>query len=191
MNDETETLIARWYLAQNDYGIISAKDFSDWAIFLLEQGFDSKNIRILASMFNADNFSEVENYFHRSLKDLGWQFPNIENSLESYARIIAADIIGGKIKPFDGCVIMREIYNSLDNPQHLSNWISLYWAGDDLYWEGEELTAEYLDKQIVQEAKRFLNGETFIFPANIEEQPLFSKVEEDENFFSKLWRKFF
>ena len=191
MNEETNTLIAKWYLVQNHFGSVSARNFSDWAISLLEQGVDSKNIRILASMFNTDVFLEVEDYFLRSLKDLDWKFPNTEECLEIYARLIAAEIVDGKIKPFDGCVIMREIHASLDYPQHLSNWISLYWAGDDLYWEGEELTTEYLDKQIVQEAKRFLSGETFIFPENDNEQSLFLEVEESENFFSKLWRKLF
>ena len=191
MDEETNTLIAKWYLARDSYGTVSARDFSDWAIQLLEQGFDSRNIRILASMFNADIFLEVEGYFHKSLKDLAWEFPNIEDCLLRYARFIANEIIEGKIKPFEGCIIMREIYNALDCPAILANWISLYWAGDDYYWQGDNLTEEELDKQIVQEAKRFLTGETFIFPETIEEKQMFSEAEENESFLSKVWRKLF
>jgi hypothetical protein len=191
MDEETNTLVAKWYLAQSFYGRVSAKDFSDWAIHLLEQGLDSKNIRILASMFNVDIFLEVEDYFRRSLKDLDWQFPNIEECLLRYAKLIATEIINQSIEPFEGCEIIHKINNALDYPSILGNWVSLYWAGNELYWEGETVIIENLNKQIIQEAERFLNGKTFIFSEKVEDKQMFSEVTEKESFLSKVWRKLF
>lgn len=189
MDEETNTLIAKWYLAKSFYGTLSVRDFSDWAVTRIEQGKDSKNICILASMYDAQSYFDIEDYFYRSLQELGWNFPNKEECLERYAKFIAQKIVDGEIEPFQGCAIMREINNSLGHPANLSHWISLYWAGDDLDLEGQILTNEEFNKRIIQEAKRYLSGEIFIYPESIEEKVPFENDETNNNFFSKLLKK--
>ena len=49
MDEETNTLIAKWYMAQSNYGSVAAREFPDWAISQLEKGQDSKHLRMLAS----------------------------------------------------------------------------------------------------------------------------------------------
>ncbi len=79
MKEETIKLFAKIC-----FGEVSARDYSDWAIYCLEQGMDSKNIRILASMFNTKSVSEVATYFIRYLDDLNWHYPLEKDCLPKY-----------------------------------------------------------------------------------------------------------
>jgi hypothetical protein len=191
MDEETNTLIARIYFANSLYGNLTARDLSDWAISQIEQGFDSKNLCMLASMFNQQSYVELENYFNRSLKELDWDYPNKEECVTRYARLITGKIINREIEAFQGCIIMRDIYNTLDCPKTLSHWVSLYWSGDDLDFQGRVLTKKELSEMIIHEAKNYLSGETLVFPEKFQEKPLFEYSENKEGFLSKLWNKFF
>ncbi len=71
MDDETNTLIARWYMAEFNYAAVGVREFSDWAIFQLEAGQDSKHLRMLAASFDAQSLSEIEGYFRQCLQELG------------------------------------------------------------------------------------------------------------------------
>ena len=71
-------------------------DINDWAIKCLEKRYDSKSLRILASMSKWDSDSELDNYFKRSLKELGWNQIEKEDYLMAYAKILAGEIIEEK-----------------------------------------------------------------------------------------------
>ncbi len=73
MDDETLKFFAKICFRE-----ATAKDYSDWAIYCLEQGLDSKNLRIPVSMFNAGYTCEVESYFIKSLDKLNWNYPTNE-----------------------------------------------------------------------------------------------------------------
>ena len=88
MDDETLKFFAKYCLRET-----TVKDFSDWAIYCLEQGLDSKNLRILASMFNAQYLSEIQTYFIKSLDELNLAYPVEEKCLPEYAKLIALQII--------------------------------------------------------------------------------------------------
>lgn len=152
IDEETNTLIARWYLSKGYEGIVGARDFSDWAISKLEEGRDTGNLRMLASMFNEDVFAEVESHFRKALSELGWSLPPSQESVERYSRSIASQIVNDEITPFEGCRKLHDINSFLDYPPYLYNWTGLYWAGDDLT-PGEH------DDLIREEAERLLRGE--------------------------------
>jgi hypothetical protein len=155
MNEETNALIAKLYLRKT-----SARDFSDWAVSCLEQGLDTKNIRILAAMFDVDSFSEINDYFQRALADLNWSFPEKDECLERYTKFIARQILEKKIAPQTGCAILLDIFYSLEYPNYLSEINSLF-------WHYEEFPAEDVDLQVIQEAERLISGRQIIFPKNI------------------------
>lgn len=182
MNEETNTLIAKFYLKKT-----SVRDFPDWAVSCLEQDLDTKNIRILASMFEANSLSEIDMYFRRSLAELGWKFPEEKECLEKYAKLIAQQILDKTIFPKDGCRKIYEISTVLEQIDYPSPFMN--WSG--LFWSYEDLPAEEMDKKVLWEAEKLINGEKMIFPKNIEEKPFLSEVQEDENFFVKFWRKIF
>lgn len=185
MNEETKKLIAKWHLAQ-----VSAEDFSDWAVSSIEQGIETKNILILASIINPQSLSEVEDYFRRSLKDLNWEFPSRDQNLFEYAKTTATEIIEKKIDPFAGVLEISQVYRGLDYPKGLSNFDYLNWI--------DELTDEQLKCLIVEEAHLLANFKGTLdqlrekeFSTPYFREPLVMKTEKNESFVSKLWRKIF
>jgi hypothetical protein len=190
MNEKTKTLIAKRYL-----GEVLANDFSDWAVSCIEEGIESKNILILASIINPQSFYEVEDYFRRSLNDLGWKFPNKEDSLFEYAKTIAKQILDKNIDPFEGVTIIKKIYHALDYPKGLSNWDYI------TLWE-EEFSDEVLKNAIIREAQNLADFDGTFDQLREKEfsGPYFeptvitqvsNKVRNNESFVSKIWRKIF
>ena len=166
MDEETNNLIARWYLSELNYSSVVAREFADWAVLELENGRDSKNLCILASEFNARAIDDVEDHFRRSLQDLGWDFPTKKTAINRYADNVISQIAKGQVEPFEGCRELKMMWSFLDYPQNLSNWNSLFWAS-------EEILDDELDVLIVDEARRLLAGE----PSKYEMAEFVSRLE--------------
>jgi hypothetical protein len=117
MNDEISKFLAEHHWAN--------EEVNDWAIRCLENGYDSKSLRILASMTKADSSSELENYFQRSLKELGWDKIEKEDYLISYAKILAREILDGKADPIEASRKIYQILVDLDYPKELQGWFEI------------------------------------------------------------------
>lgn len=120
MSSETIEIFAKRYL-----GSATSEDYVAWAIACLEQNIDSKNIRILASLHKPLYLSEVEEYFNRSLKDLGWTMPERRECLLQYARLLAQQIVSGDLRPVEGCRAIYGVVVALHCPAELSRWVNL------------------------------------------------------------------
>src|SRR5262245_52555041 len=94
----------------------------DWAIKVLEQGFDSKSLRMLASMTTFDSPVEKDGLVKRSIEELGWEVVDFPECLLSYSRVIAKDIVDKHIEPVDGAEIIYSILVKLDYPSELDGW---------------------------------------------------------------------
>ncbi len=149
MTRETLYLLARRYLNRASLG-----DFVDWAIFLLEEGYDTEHLRMLASLGPAPVFADIEYYFGQTIRELNWIVPPLPILLRLYTQDIARCILDGTMPARDGC---REIYGlSLDMnyPNDMTAWLYL---DDGLEPETyRELEGENWDLAIRQEAWRFL-----------------------------------
>ena len=116
MDDEITKLLAEKYFKE---------DINDWAIKCLERGYDSKSLRILASMSKCDSDSELDNYFQRSLKELGWNKIEKQDYLMSYAKILAREIIEEKSDPIKASRKIYQILVDLDYPTELHGWFEI------------------------------------------------------------------
>jgi hypothetical protein len=162
MNLETIKLLAERYM-----GMATHEQYIDWAISCLESGIDSKNIRILASLQKPLYSSEIDDYFNRSLKDLGWELPEPKECIIEYARSFAKEIVAGQVGPLEGCRKIYRVVVALEYPRELMSWLYL----DDGLEPGtcRDLQGQELDEAIVKEARRFI-GESNRF--NLEESAL-------------------
>jgi hypothetical protein len=125
MNDEAAKLLAERFLGKIDV--------CDWSVKCLENDFDSKSLRILASMSKWDSASELDDYFQRSLKELGWDKINKEDYLMQYARIIAQEIVEDKTDPIKASRDIYQILRDLDYPSELHGWYEI----DEMIWDFE------------------------------------------------------
>jgi hypothetical protein len=192
MNDETITFFAKYCFQE-----VSAKDFSDWAIYCLEQGIDSKNIRILASMFNTQSISEVKTYFIRSLDDLNLNYPIAEKCLPEYANLIAKQILDKKIEAIKGCREIYKVYRELNYDKQFQNWDFLDGGMhpetyEDLVFERNGVEHKHLlEEAIIEEALKMIYGKKTTVH-QIKAKPDFEFAEErNEGLFSKLWKRIF
>jgi hypothetical protein len=147
VNDETLKIIAERYL-----GSAACDDYVAWAVACLEANVDAKNIRILASLRKPLYSSEVDEYFERSLAELGWTMPERRECLLQYARRLAQHIVSRELPPGEGCWKIYRIAAALEYPEELLPWIYL-----DLALAGaEELQDGNCENEIISEAERLL-----------------------------------
>lgn len=125
MNDEIVKLLAAHYSR--------TEELPDWAIKCLEKGFDSKSLRILASMSRKDSSSELDTYFQRSLKELGWNQIEERDYLMRYTEIIAEEIVHNKINPIKAALEIYDILKYLDYPDKLYGFIEV----GEMIWDYE------------------------------------------------------
>jgi hypothetical protein len=120
MNEITKQLFARIYLEK-----ITSDNFVDWAIDCLEEGLDTKNLRMLVASEKPYYSNDIELRFNKALNELGWKKPTQDESLLSLAKEFANKILKEIISPTEG---LREIYLisiELNHPQELRNWFWL------------------------------------------------------------------
>lgn len=147
MNDEIVKLLAERYYHD--------EDISDWAIKCLEKGYDSRSLRMLASMSESlYSSSETDQYFRRVLNELNWDKIKTEEYLMRYAKLLAIEIIENKVDPIKASRDIYAVFQDLDYPSELQAWFEInemVWAygyflktgTEDYYFRSEEqLTAE-------------------------------------------------
>lgn len=149
MNYETNKILAERYL-----GSATSEDFVGWAVACLESNVDSKNIRILASLEKPLYSSEVDDYFNRCLRDLGWTIPEPRECLLEYARCLAKQIVSRELTPVEGCRKMYRVVVALEYPRELMAWLYLDEGLDGANYS--DLQGADLDNAIVSEANRLL-----------------------------------
>jgi hypothetical protein len=98
---------------------------TEWAIKALERGFDSKNLRILASMQPIDSAYEIRERQRLALAELGWNIYAPYVYMIQWARRIAKDILSGKTDPMKGSAELYLILRSIDALFELSAWYSI------------------------------------------------------------------
>lgn len=194
MNEETLKLIADRYMCSARF-----EDYIDWAFSCLEQGLDSKNIRILAGLQKAIEETEIEKYFSRSIADLGWEYPNEKDCLVQCAKRTAENILSKEIAPIDGCHLIYKTSLYLDHPPELISWLYLD-DGLDPYdyrqfydgYNSDEIDEIKWNAAIVREAEILLElrkSEPRQEPIVINEEV--NNNSSSESLLGKLWRKIF
>jgi hypothetical protein len=109
-------------MAERHLGKISAMD---WAIKGLELGYDSKSLRMLASMLPTDPASVVDDAYNRTLSELGWSDLHPYVFLLAYARFVADCILQGKIDPIEGSRDIYQVLQSTDHHNELHGWYDI------------------------------------------------------------------
>lgn len=159
MNEATKQFFVKLYLQR-----ASSEDYIEWAIACLEDNYDSKNLRMLASMEKQSYSYEVEEKFRRALSELSWKYPNEKETLENHVKDLAKAIVSDEINPADGCHKIYNVVDFLDYPKELYSWSYLdkglepetYEILYDLF---EDVPSQNTDKwfeAIIEEAKKLV-----------------------------------
>lgn len=114
--DIIELLAERW---------LKKDDISNWAIKCLEKGFDSKSLRMIATLNRFDSPFQSDDYFNRALKELGWGKIERNDCLMEYSKILAQKIVEDKVDPLEASEVIYQILVELDYPSELQGWFEI------------------------------------------------------------------
>ena len=129
---------------------------TEWAVKALERGFDSRNLRVLASMLSIDAASEIEEKERLSLAELGWDRYLPYVYMIQWARRIAKRILSGEIDPKTGSAELYLILRAIDAHFELGAWYSIDDLLDCNEYDGVESTDEEIATYIRQASDDFL-----------------------------------
>ena len=140
---------------------LPAGDYVDWAGEMLVQGHDSPSLRILAGLQRLASTFEAEDYFLRSVRELGLSIPDPETAVRAYACEIARQIVDGRLTGREG---VRELYRiclATEYDRDYLIWLELDDALDSLLsgeyaYTYEAATLENFDEVARQEAEKFI-----------------------------------
>ncbi|NDV66861.1 hypothetical protein [Bacteroides sp. 224] len=149
-------------LAETLLGVGYSSKYIDWALSLMERGYESENLYILASLDKNESY-DIEKYLQKSVDDLGLTFHREEQYLfDMYLSSVPRKVLNGEMHPQKGLAILEKMYletyyelESINCPSvfmELAEDASL--IGDyQIYYTG--LTHENLDEVIIDEMKMF------------------------------------
>jgi hypothetical protein len=143
---------------------IDSKDYVNWAMQALENGFDSENIRILAGLDYSDTEERLK-YFQKSLVDLNLQMPSDQNEiLKDFTIKLANNVIEGLEAPRTGLKIMLDIVIASDYSARFIQFMDLDEDIDCFIYTGvplfnSDINKDNIEEMIINEFKLFLQIE--------------------------------
>lgn len=150
MNAQEETYKL---LAQRLFSYFDSKKLVDWAVIMLENGYDSESLIILAGL-DSDSTVLREQYFWQAIEELKLDKSKSDIELiDDYAVYIAESVLCKKIDPKNGLLIMQEIVRATD---YSNRYIPFYQLDEDLEY------LKYDNRTIFNSGLSIENAETFI-----------------------------
>lgn len=133
------------------YKILKEKAFNsdideswvDWAIEMMETGYESDSLYQLAGTLKPYNQFELQVLTTQVLKDLQLDFSDKRKALKNYVYYLITSNLDKPENYYRVLGALRDIYYELDMDVEYQDLALLYWAKDDLlyadfqhYWEG-------------------------------------------------------
>jgi hypothetical protein len=132
---------------------------------MLTEGYDSRSLRILASLGRLANSFEAENYYLRCLEELQVHEPAPETAVSEYACYLSQQILDGQLTSREGVRALYLLCQATDYAPEFMVWYELEEALDGLV-SGDSpnfygpMTMETFDIIVKQEAERFITKMT-------------------------------
>ncbi len=119
----------------------------DWAVEMMEAGYESIHLYELAGTTRPYNQLELIELTNKVFKDLNLDYSDKTKTLQNYVYFLLSSNID-KPEKYDYVLSeFRDIYDELDMGNGYQDLVLLYWAKDDLryadhqhYWEGADRT---------------------------------------------------
>ena len=127
----------------------------DWALEMMEAGFESNNLYILAGITKPYNQFELQELTSKVLTDLKLDFSDREKVVKDYVYFLISSSINNVGSYLKTLRELKDIYLDLGMDDDYADFSLLYWAKDDLtetenqyYWDGAD--SENIDQIITE-----------------------------------------
>lgn len=137
-----------------------SKILIDWAIKLLESGYDSESLEILAGL-DYDDTETREKYFWRAINELNINIEKQEIDLINfYVDNLVEEVISGAVSPKYGLQMMGDVARKTDYNEKYMQFYMLEEDVDYLDYSGQSLTIngltkDNIDQYIINEFKLY------------------------------------
>jgi hypothetical protein len=135
----------------------------DWAQEMMEAGFESMNLYILAGITKPYNQFELQELTDNVLKDLHSDYSDRDRTIRNYAYYIIKSAIGNADNYMSALRELNEIYMRFDMENEYLDFMLLYYTKVDLaespdqwYWDGA--TTENIDEIIRGKFQSFIDN---------------------------------
>lgn len=115
----------------------------EWAGDMLEAGYDSINLKILAGETEPFNQFELHTLTEKILSGLNLDWSNTEQTVKNYVSFLIQRTLSGEHETFITLTELKDLCIELDYPKYLYDFYLLCYAREDLdysenqyYWEG-------------------------------------------------------
>jgi hypothetical protein len=147
------------YQAVNNFNMDEAVD---WAAEMIEVGFDTESLLILAGLVKPVNYFETVNFLDGAINELGLRLRTGDDGIISYCSYYVKQIAQG-IDIRLGLQIICQYVIDFDYHSSIYDFCNLSWAWDDMdwndgmqwYWDGA--TADNIEQIAIDTAKQWLN----------------------------------
>lgn len=126
----------------------------DWAIDMLEAGFDTEHLVIIAGLYEPFNQFQLHDWTEKALSELQLDYSDQDKTITNYASYLVESALNGEIESFKVLQILKNICIELDYKSDLYDFYRLFFAKDDLiyldyqhYWDGAD--KENIDQVIL------------------------------------------
>jgi len=137
-------------------------DCIDWAVEMIELGYESPTLYMLASFYKPTNYAEVIDYVKEAVKELGLEMKTGKEAILSYASYYVHQIAKGEKVRENLNKLYACSQQEIREEDFLFDFCLLYWAWDDYddnydhspYWDKEE--GENFEKVVIEKAKEWI-----------------------------------
>lgn len=139
---------------------IEPNESIDWATEMIELGYESRTLYMLASVNKPANYFEVIEHVKNAVEELGLKLRDGDDAILSYASYYVHQIARGE-KIRENLTELYKFCQKRDYEELVYDFYLLHWAWDDLdyeennhYWEGAR--RNNIEQIVVNEAKNWI-----------------------------------
>lgn len=134
----------------------------DWAIEMMELGYETPNLLMLASFSKPTSYFEIINYVENTVKELGLEMKNRDDAILSYASYYVHKIVK-KEKIREKLADLYKFCLERDFEDLVYDFYLLYWAWDQFdsedselnhYWKGAR--KDNIEQIVITEATKWI-----------------------------------
>lgn len=141
---------------------VDTNESIDWAFEMMQLGYESPTLFMLASFNKPTNYFEVINYVKDTVRELGLEMKSGDDAILSYASYYIQKIAEGE-NVRDNLTKVYDVYQSGDYEDFLFDFYMLHWAWDDLDYFGNQYSYHWpaakknnIEKITIEEAVKWV-----------------------------------
>ncbi|MCW3073932.1 MAG: hypothetical protein JWP69_1001 [Flaviaesturariibacter sp.] len=132
-------------LAKKATYIDKVEDWVDWALEMLEYGYEAEHLYILAGLRSPIERPYLEEVIFKTLKELNLHKISDVEAVNGYAYLLISEAFNEKNSYETTLKELKELHERFDMYKGLQDFYLLYWALEDLketdvqwYWKGAD-----------------------------------------------------